>query len=260
MISVVPPHLRDGHLRDGHPSDERDALLDSLDTELAVADRELLAMVEDVRVVLVHLASRTQTLRYFAKTPTGERVSYAQESLDIYAPLANRLGMWQLKWEIEDLSLRCIDPEGYKRVAQMLDEKRAEREMHREGEGRAKLDTLATTLGFAKADDLFACVARDEVNLRQLQMALRTLRGEPAPAVPAGPATHKPKPGGGDSGILVVGIDRLLTQLARCCKPVPPDPIRGFVTRGRGVSIHRETCASPATSRIWSSYAGPWAW
>ena len=54
-----------------------------------------------------------------------------------------------------------------------------EREMHREGEGKAKLDTLATTLGFAKSEELFAAVARDEVNLRQLQVALRTLRGEP---------------------------------------------------------------------------------
>jgi GTP pyrophosphokinase len=122
-----------------------------------------------------------------------------------------------------------------------------EREMNREGEGRAKLDTLASTLGFAKPDDLFAAVARDEVNLRQIQVALRTLvRGEaaPAPAEPAGPAMRKTKSGGGESGILVVGIDHLLTQLARCCKPVPPDPIRGFVTRGRGVSIHREDCPS----------------
>ncbi len=504
-----------------------------------VLRKMVLAMVADVRVVLVRLASRTQTLRFFARNPTPEREGYAQESLDIYAPLANRLGMWQLKWEIEDLALRFLDPEGYKRIATMLDEKRAEREsfiatviaqlgrelqaagigaeiqgrpkhifsiynkmrakaldfsevydvravrvivdsvkdcyavlgvvhnlwtpipqefddyisrpksnlyrslhtavigpdgralevqirthemhqhaefgvaahwrykeagaagkagvqadgafdekiawlrqllawrdevadsaewverfkhaalddtvyvmtpqgkvvdlpagstpvdfayalhtdlghrcrgakvdgqmvpldkplangqrveiistkvggpsrdwlnaelgyikshrarqkvrqwfnnqalaetvaagraivereMNREGEGRAKLDTLATALGFAKSDDLFAAVARDEINLRQLQVAMRTLRGEaaPAPAEPAGPATRKPKSGGGDSGILIVGIDRLLTQLARCCKPVPPDPIRGFVTRGRGVSIHREDCPS----------------
>ncbi len=503
-----------------------------------VLRKMVLAMVEDVRVVLVRLASRTQTLRYFAKSPTPEREGYAQESLDIYAPLANRLGMWQLKWEIEDLSLRFLDAEGYKRIAQMLDEKRAEREafissvtsqlgreleaagikaeiqgrpkhifsiynkmrakaldfsevydvravrvivdsvkdcyaalglvhnlwtpipqefddyisrpksnlyrslhtavigpdgralevqirtqdmhqhaeygvaahwrykesgtasrqaqsdgafdekiawlrqllawrdevadsaewverfkhaalddtvyvmtpqgkvvdlpagstpvdfayalhtdlghhcrgakvdghmvpldrplsngqrveivsakvggpsrdwlnpelgylkshrarqkvrqwfnnqalaetiaagraivereMNREGEGRAKLDSLAATLGFPKSDDLFAAVARDEITLRQLQVAMRTLRGEavPVPEEPAGPATRKPKSGGGDSGILIVGIDRLLTQLARCCKPVPPDPIRGFVTRGRGVSIHREDCTS----------------
>jgi GTP pyrophosphokinase len=513
----------------GKPSDEEQ------EKQSEILRKMVLAMVEDVRVVLVRLASRTQTLRYFAKNQTPDRESYAQESLDIYAPLANRLGMWQLKWEIEDLSLRFLDAEGYRRIAQMLDEKRAEREgfihtvtaqlekelgaagiraemqgrpkhifsiynkmrakeldfsevydvravrvivdsikdcyavlgivhnlwtpipqefddyisrpkanlyrslhtavigpdgralevqirtqemhqhaeygvaahwrykeaggasraegefdekiawlrqllawrdevadsaewverfkhaalddtvyvmtpqgkvvdlpagstpvdfayalhtdlghrcrgakvdghmvpldkplangqrveivstkvggpsrdwlnaelgylkshrarqkvrqwfnnqalaetiaagraivereMHREGEGKAKLDTLASTLGFAKSEDLFAAVARDEVNLRQLQVALRTLRGEaaPVPAEPTGPATHKTKSGGGDSGILIVGIDRLLTQLARCCKPVPPDPIRGFVTRGRGVSIHREDCPS----------------
>ncbi len=514
------------------PSDEEQ------EKQSEVLRKMVLAMAEDVRVVLVRLASRTQTLRYFAKNPTPEREGFAQESLDIYAPLANRLGMWQLKWEIEDLSLRFIDAEGYKRIAKMLDEKRAEREsfianviaqlgrelaaagiradmqgrpkhifsiynkmrakaldfsevydvravrvvvdsvkdcyvalglvhnlwtpipqefddyisrpkanryrslhtavigpdgralevqirtqemhqhaefgvaahwrykegssqrpathaegvfdekiawlrqliawrdeiadsaewverfkhaalddtvyvmtpqgrvvdlpagstpvdfayalhtdlghrcrgakvdgqmvpldkplasgqsveiisikvggpsrdwlnaelgylkshrarqkvrqwfnsqaltetvaagraivereMHREGEGKAKLDTLAETLGFGKADDLFAAVARDEVGLRQLQVSLRTLRGDaaPAPEEPAAPATRKSKSGGGDSGILVVGIDRLLTQLARCCKPVPPDPIRGFVTRGRGVSIHREDCPS----------------
>ena len=516
--------------RGGKPSDDEE------EKQSEVLRKMVLAMVEDIRVVLIRLASRTQTLRFFAKNPNAERESYAQESLDIYAPLANRLGMWQLKWEIEDLSLRFIDAEGYKRVAQMLDEKRAEREafiqsvtgqlarelesagvhaqiqgrpkhifsiyhkmrakdlafseifdvravrvivdslkdcysalgivhnlwtpipqefddyisrpkanlyrslhtavigpdgralevqirtqemhqhaefgvaahwrykeagagsraegafdekiawlrqllawrdevadsaawveqfkqaalddtvyvmtpqgrvidlpagstpidfayalhtdlghhcrgakvdghmvpldtplkngqrveivstkvggpsrdwlnaelgylkshrarqkvrqwfnnqaladtvatgraivereMNREGEGRAKLDTLAATLGFAKPDDLFAAAARDEVNLRQIQVALRTLvRGEaaPAPVEPAGPAMRKPKAGGGDSGILIVGIDHLLTQLAGCCKPVPPDPIRGFVTRGRGVSIHREDCPS----------------
>src|SRR4051812_9422063 len=106
----------------GKPSDEEQ------EKQSEVLRKMVLAMVEDVRVVLVRLASRTQTLRYFAKHPTPERESYAQESLDIYAPLANRLGMWQLKWEIEDLSLRFLDPEAYKRIAQMLDEKRAERE------------------------------------------------------------------------------------------------------------------------------------
>lgn len=513
---------------------------DEQERQSEVLRKMVLGMVDDIRVVLVRLASRTQTLRHFAKNPAPERVRYAEESLDIYAPLANRLGMWQLKWEIEDLSLRFLDPEGYKHIANMLDERRleredfirdviarlerelgaagiraemqgrpkhifsiynkmrakslnfsevydvravrvvvdsekdcyaalgivhnlwtpipsefddyiarpkpngyrslhtavtvpdgralevqirtremhlhaeygvaahwrykeggaggraaaqteghfdekiawlrqllawrdevadsaewvesfkhaalddtvyvltpqgrvidlpagstpvdfayalhtdighrcrgakldghmvpldtplasgqkveiisakvggpsrdwlnaelgylkshrarqkvrqwfnaqafaetvasgraiVEREMHREGEGRAKLDTLASALGFSKSDEMFAAVARDEVNLRQIQIALRTLmRGEaPAPdPQPTGPATHKSKSGAGDSGILVVGMGGLLTQLAGCCKPVPPDPIRGFVTRGRGVSIHREDCAS----------------
>jgi len=534
---------------EGKPSAEEQ------EQQAEVLRKMVLAMVEDIRVVLIRLASRTQTLRYFAKNPGEERVAYARESLDIYAPLANRLGMWQLKWELEDLALRFIDPEAYKRIAKMLDEKRnereefiqrvidvlgrecvqnaievqiqgrpkhiysiwnkmrgkdlefsdihdvravrvivdsvrdcygvlgivhnlwtpipkefddyisrpkanlyrslhtavigpdgralevqirtkemhqhaeygvaahwryketevalakaggaraegefdqkiawlrqllawrdeitegdepggpgaassakrierfrnaasddtvyvftpqgrvidlpagstpvdfayalhtdlghrcrgakldghmvpldsalkngqrveivaakaggpsrdwlnpdlgylkshrarqkvrqwfnnqalaetvatgrgmVEREMSREGEGKAKLDSLAERLGFDKADELFAAVARDEVGMRQLQTALRTLaRGEVQPEpevkrVPPAPV-HKPRAGGGESGILIVGIDRLMTQLAKCCKPVPPDPIRGFVTRGRGVSIHRDDCPS----------------
>ena len=94
-----------------------------------VLRKMLLAMVEDIRVVLVRLASRTQTLRFYTDLPGDDaRVDVARESLDIYAPLANRLGVWQIKWELEDLSFRFIEPETYKRIAKMLDERRAERE------------------------------------------------------------------------------------------------------------------------------------
>jgi GTP pyrophosphokinase len=483
-----------------------------------VLRKMVLGMVEDVRVVLIRLASRTQTLRFFSKNASAERASYARETLDIYAPLANRLGVWQLKWELEDLSFRYLEPELYKRIASMLDEKRLEREryiaaamdtlrreldtldikaqitgrpkhiysiwnkmrtkqldfselydvralrvivpevkdcytalgvvhnlwqpipkefddyisrpkgnlyqslhtavlgpagktlevqirteeMHRQAEygvaahwqykekakaskqyeqkvawlrqllawrdevpvkrpqqddvvyvltpqGRvidlpagatpidfayalhsdlghrcrgarvdghlAKLDTplasgqrveivaaktggpsrdwlnaergfvrsararhkirqwfnakalaetvaagravvekelrregatsaslegLAAKLGFAKPDEMFAAVARDEVNLRQLQTALKgTEIAAPAPE----PRKQK-KSSSARAAMLVVGMGGLATQLARCCKPVPPDPIRGFVTRGKGVSIHREGCES----------------
>jgi GTP pyrophosphokinase len=484
----------------------------------------VLGMVEDVRVVLIRLASRTQTLRWFSKNDAGERTEYARETLDIYAPLANRLGVWQLKWELEDLSFRYLEPELYKRIAGMLDEKRLEREqyirqvieslerelkaagvpgsvtgrpkhlysiwnkmrskavdfsevydvraariivpevkdcyaalgvvhnlwqpiprefddyisrpkgnlyqslhtavvgpagrtlevqirteeMHRHAEygvaahwrykekaksskgfeekiaylrellawrdevadwgkttrearlddtvyvltpqgkvidlpagatpidfayalhtdlghrcrgarvdghivpldtplqsgqrvevvtakiggpsrdwllaergfvrshrarnkirqwfnaqamaettaeGRAtiekelkrlgapqaNLDQLASRLGFQKSDELFAAVARDEVNLRQLQTALRE---DEQPAAEELPKLHRKSKPASKGGVLVVGMDRLLTQLARCCKPVPPDAIRGFVTRGKGVSVHREDCVS----------------
>jgi GTP pyrophosphokinase len=121
-----------------------------------------------------------------------------------------------------------------------------ERELRREAGGaQANLDALAAKLGLGKAEDLFAAVAREEVNMRQLQAALRAMSGAapaPQPAAPRAPRTRKPVPG--DQGVLVVGVDRLMTQLARCCKPVPPDPIRGFVTRGKGVSVHREDCTS----------------
>ncbi|HAF56518.1 MAG TPA: GTP pyrophosphokinase [Thauera sp.] len=93
-----------------------------------VLRKMLLAMVEDIRVVLVRLASRTQTLRYYTDLPGDARVEVARESLDIYAPLANRLGVWQIKWELEDLSFRFIEPDTYKRIAKMLDERRVERE------------------------------------------------------------------------------------------------------------------------------------
>jgi GTP pyrophosphokinase len=95
-----------------------------------VLRKMVLGMVEDVRVVLIRLASRTQTLRFFAKNASPERQGYARETLDIYAPLANRLGVWQLKWELEDLSFRLLEPELYKRIASMLDEKRLEREQY----------------------------------------------------------------------------------------------------------------------------------
>ena len=487
-----------------------------------VLRKMVLGMVEDVRVVLIRLASRTQTLRWFAKNATGERALYARESLDIYSPLANRLGVAQLKWELEDLSFRFLEPDLYKRIAGMLDEKRLEREqyiaraiavlkgdleatgvnaelygrpkhiysiwnkmrtksldfsqlydvralrvivpsvkdcytalgvvhnlwqpipkefddyisrpkgnlyqslhtavigpegktlevqirteeMHRhaefgvaahwrykekvktseafeqkiawlrellawrdevadwsaakkaqlddtvyvltpqgkvidlpvgstpidfayalhsdlghrcrgarvdgqivpldtalqsgqrveivtaksggpsrdwlnaergfvksararakirqwfnakahaetvargraivekelkrEGAAQASLETLADRLGFKKPDELFVAVARDEVNLRQLQIAVRGVEPAAPPEMPKlkrAPAAKK--------GVLVVGgMDRLMTQLAKCCKPVPPDPIRGFVTRGKGVSVHREDCDS----------------
>jgi GTP pyrophosphokinase len=90
----------------------------------------LLAMASDMRVVLVRLASRLTTLRYFAdnKLQNDRTSQYARETFDLYAPLANRLGVWQLKWELEDLSFRFLEPQAYKRIASMLEEKRVGRE------------------------------------------------------------------------------------------------------------------------------------
>ncbi|HKB72868.1 MAG TPA: bifunctional (p)ppGpp synthetase/guanosine-3',5'-bis(diphosphate) 3'-pyrophosphohydrolase [Burkholderiales bacterium] len=497
-----------------------------------VLRKMLLAMVEDVRVVLLRLASRTQTLRWLARAPDAERVQLARETLDIYAPLANRLGVWQLKWELEDLSFRYLEPELYNRIAGLLEGRRSERErfveqaiaeladelaragiraeitgrpkhlysiyskmraksldfsqihdvsglrvlvdeandcytvlgvvhnlwapiprefddyisrpkanlyrslhtavigpegkalevqirtleMHRDAElgvaahwrykerakratgkgdpfdekiawlrqmlawrdeivdasdwieqskhavlddtvyvltpqgkvidlpqgatpvdfayalhsdighrcrgakvngaivpldyqlknaeaveiitaktggpsrdwlnpvlayirssrarnkvrqwfnsreiasvvaagraaverelqregKRASLEDLAKRLGFGAPDELFAAVGREEVGSRQLQTALRggTERAHSQDIPP-----HRARAGQSSSGILVVGVERLLTQLARCCKPAPPDRISGFVTKGRGVSVHRRDCTSLA--------------
>jgi GTP pyrophosphokinase len=115
-----------------------------------------------------------------------------------------------------------------------------ERELQREGKRAASLEDLARHLGFDRADDLFAAVGREEVGPRQLQTALR---GEAQPAQ-AQPHVQAARAGKSEGGILVVGVERVLTQLARCCKPAPPDRISGFVTKGRGVSVHRRDCAS----------------
>ncbi len=90
----------------------------------------LLAMVEDIRVVLIKLAERTQTLRRLSGASASQQQRIAQESLGIFAPLANRLGVWQIKWELEDLSLRYLEPKLYKDVAKMLDERRVDREQY----------------------------------------------------------------------------------------------------------------------------------
>ncbi|HJW03899.1 MAG TPA: bifunctional (p)ppGpp synthetase/guanosine-3',5'-bis(diphosphate) 3'-pyrophosphohydrolase [Azospira sp.] len=500
-------------------------------TQVEVLRKMLLAMVEDIRVVMLRLASRTQTLRYYAAVPDDLRVQVARETLELYSPLANRLGVWELKWELEDLSFRFLHPDTYKKIAKMLDEKRLEREqfiidavarvrqelaqvgitnaeiygrpkhiysiwnkmrkkgvdfsevydvralrvivdevkdcytvlgivhniwtpipkefddyisnpkgnyyrslhtavrcpdgrslevqirtweMHKHAElgvaahwrykegtkrspednydekiawlrqlltwkdevadssdwvnhykqaaldetiyvitpqgkvvdlpagstpidfayrvhtdlghrcrgakvngalvplntaletgqrveivtaklggpsrdwlnpaqgyihtksarikvrqwfsnlaleetlaeGRgiiakelqrlgqtgANLEELAHKLGFSKSDDLFIAAARNEWNLRQFQAVARggDLLAETLP--PDEVQTRPSKPVDGNQGILIVGVDKLLTQLARCCKPAPPDPIQGFVTRGKGVSIHRADC------------------
>ena len=88
----------------------------------------LLAFSRDLRVVLLRLASRLQTLRWFAASKTPCPADLAAESMQVFAPLANRLGIWQIKWELEDLSFRFLEPQNYKAVAQLLDEKRTERE------------------------------------------------------------------------------------------------------------------------------------
>lgn len=90
--------------------------------------RMLLSMVEDVRAVLIKLAFRVQRLRQLKLSDVVEQQEIARESLEIFAPIANRLGIGQLKWELEDLSFRYLEPDAYNEIAKNLDEKREERE------------------------------------------------------------------------------------------------------------------------------------
>jgi GTP pyrophosphokinase len=123
-----------------------------------------------------------------------------------------------------------------------------ERELQRLGRTAVKLDDLARRLGFASVDELSVAASKEEFSLRSIEQATA-----PAAQVQsaAPPIVAKAEAGGtaarGKGGVLVVGVDSLMTQMARCCRPVPPDEIIGFVTRGRGVSVHRAGCANAAS-------------
>ena len=123
-----------------------------------------------------------------------------------------------------------------------------EKRLQREGKTAVKLEDLAARLGFKTADALFEVVGKDEFSLRNIETLLR-------PPVPEPDADEllvqrrsksqvsAPK-NGNQGGVLVVGVDSLLTSLARCCRPAPPDEIGGYVTRGKGVAIHRADCSN----------------
>jgi len=119
-----------------------------------------------------------------------------------------------------------------------------EKLLQREGKTALKLDDLAVQLGFANADALFEDVGKEEFSLRQIELLLRP--PEQAQFDADAPLLRKPRTDSpsGKNGLLVVGVDSLMTQMAKCCKPAPPDPICGFVTRGKGISVHRKDCSN----------------
>ncbi len=90
----------------------------------------LLAMAEDVRVVLIKLADRLHNMRTLQALPPARQQRIARETMDIFAPLANRLGIWQIKWELEDLAFRYLNPDAYKAIARQLAERRVERDAY----------------------------------------------------------------------------------------------------------------------------------
>ena len=118
-----------------------------------------------------------------------------------------------------------------------------DRLLQREGRTALKLDTLAEQLGFKGADALFEVVGKDEYSLRHIEVLLRPVKPVPIEERIALRAPRS-QAGGARGGVLVVGVESLLTTLARCCRPAPPDAIGGFVTRGRGVAIHRRDCSN----------------
>ncbi|MEP7303471.1 MAG: HD domain-containing protein, partial [Caldimonas sp.] len=115
-----------------------------------------------------------------------------------------------------------------------------EKVLQREGKTALKLEDLAAQLGFRSAEALFEVVGKDELSLRNIEALLR-----PAPEPKADEdEIHFSRPRAEAGGVLVVGVESLLTSLARCCRPAPPDAIAGYVTRGKGVAVHRAGCSN----------------
>lgn len=121
-----------------------------------------------------------------------------------------------------------------------------DKELQRRGLTRLNLDQLAESMGFTRLEDLLAGLGKGEVGPKVLSDALTQDGPAEMPAADGMPVMRRPRSGGG--GVLIVGVDKLLTATAKCCRPAPPEPITGFVTRGRGVTVHRTDC--PALARL----------
>jgi GTP pyrophosphokinase len=119
-----------------------------------------------------------------------------------------------------------------------------EKLLQREGRTAMKLDDLAAQLGFRNADALFEVVGKDEFSLRNIESLLRPAEPQPTPDEITALRLSRPDSSAAKGGVLVVGVESLMTSLARCCRPAPPDAIGGYVTRGKGVAIHRAACSN----------------
>ncbi|HUL95213.1 MAG TPA: bifunctional (p)ppGpp synthetase/guanosine-3',5'-bis(diphosphate) 3'-pyrophosphohydrolase [Usitatibacter sp.] len=120
-----------------------------------------------------------------------------------------------------------------------------EKELQRLGATNTSHEAIAHAAGFGKLDEFFAALGRGEVTARQVEIAVR---GE-APPAPAPPPLTVARPSRSSAGgVLVLGVNNIATMVAKCCKPVPPDPIVGLVTRTRGVMVHRLDC--PNVTRL----------
>ncbi len=115
-----------------------------------------------------------------------------------------------------------------------------EKLLQREGRTSLKHDDLAARLGFKGAEALFEVVGKDEFSLRTIENLLKPQETAP----PATDVIPLRRARASEGGVLVVGVDSLMTSLARCCRPAPPDAIGGYVTRGKGVAIHRSNCTN----------------
>ena len=144
---ILEEELRQVAGRRGEPNPDDSAEMRAKSRKYDLVSETLrktfLAMGEDVRVVLIKLADRLHNMRTLGHMPPSKRLRIAQETLDIFAPLANRLGIWQMKWELEDLAFRYVNSEKYKEIATNI----AERRMDREKDMNDIIDHLTEIIG-----------------------------------------------------------------------------------------------------------------
>jgi len=228
----------------------------------AAADERIYVLTPQATVVELGVGATPVDFAYAVHTELGHRCRGARVDgalVPLNTPLTNGQTVDIVSAREGGPSLDWLNPElGYLRSPRARAKVRAwfnaqaqqqtvargrelvEKLLQREGRTAVKLDDLAERLGFRHADALFEVVGKDEVSLRQIEALLR-----PAPEAPAAPVEEVPlrRSRAGDSGVLVVGVESLMTALARCCRPAPPDAIGGFVTRGKGVVVHRADCS-----------------
>ena len=241
---------------------EPTALAGDAQPQAPAADERIYVLTPQATVVELGVGATPVDFAYAVHTELGHRCRGARVDgalVPLNTPLANGQTVDIVSAREGGPSLDWLNPElGYLRSPRARAKVRAwfnaqaqqqtvargrelvEKLLQREGRTAVKLDDLAERLGFRHADALFEVVGKDEVSLRQIEVLLR-----PAAEAAAAPLKEVAlrRSRAGDSGVLVVGVESLMTALARCCRPAPPDAIGGFVTRGKGVVVHRADCS-----------------
>lgn len=245
---------------------ERDFVGQATQTSGAVFDDRIYVFTPQAAVVELPAGATPVDFAYTVHTDLGHRCRGARVD-GVMVPLNTPLHSGQTVEVVAAKeggpSMDWLNPElGYLRSARAKAKVRAwfnalaqqqtiargrelvEKLLQREGRTAIKLEDLATQLGFRNADALFDVVGKDEYSLRHIENLLRP--SEPTAPADDQIALRKPRSeaSGGKGGVLVVGVESLLTTLARCCKPAPPDAIGGYVTKGKGVAVHRVDCST----------------